>query len=40
MPPFDGNGFTHNKFFAPNRGMFHADPGYPNDHHDDSNLRR
>ena len=29
MRPFDGNGFTHNKFFAPKRGMFNADPGYP-----------
>ena len=33
MRAFDGNGFTQNKFFAPNRGMFHARPGYPHDSH-------
>ena len=27
MRPFGGNGFIHNKFFAPLRGMFPADPG-------------
>ena len=29
MRPFSENGFMQNEFFAPKRGMFHADPGYP-----------
>jgi hypothetical protein len=40
MRAFGGNGFTHNAFFAPKRGMFHAGPGYPKSIRTNSILRR